>query len=252
MKKTLIVANWKMYPLDEDVAVELATKVEQGIKNVEGVEVALCPPFVYLIEIKKHLAKASLGAQNTFWEQEGAYTGEISPAMLKKLGCSYVILGHSERKNFLGETPEMINQKVRAVLAAKLIPVVCIGEKKRLKGAIRAELEWQMKGIFKDIPSSAISKIVLAYEPEWAISSQVHAQPATPQDCKETISFMRDALKGLWDETIAKNMTILYGGSVNSSNIKEFLLEGNAQGALVGFASLEAEEFIKLVGNLIK
>src|SRR3990167_3418 len=129
MKKTLIVANWKMYPLDEDVAVELATKVEQGIKNVEGVEVALCPPFVYLIEIKKHLAKASLGAQNTFWEQEGAYTGEVSPAMLKRLGCSYVILGHSERKNYLGETANMINKKVLQALKAKLRPIVCVGEK---------------------------------------------------------------------------------------------------------------------------
>ncbi|MCH8048617.1 triose-phosphate isomerase [Patescibacteria group bacterium] len=224
--KPLIVANWKMNPVDSSDAAKLFGRVANEISSQKHIEVVLCPPFPFIFQLIAHEPDIHIGAQDCFWEQEGAFTGEVSPVMLKALGCSHVILGHSERKKYLFETAEMINKKLKAVLQAGLTPVVCIGE----------HVEQEMKEVLGDVDNT--SNIVLVYEPEWAISTSENApRPATPQDCKEAIEKMRSIL----------DVPILYGGSVVSTNIARFIKEGGASGALVGSASLDAQEFIALV-----
>lgn len=227
--KTLIVANWKMNPIDSSDAAKLFGRVANEVNSIEKAEVVLCPPFPFIFQLIAHEPDIHIGAQDCFWEPEGAFTGEVSPAMLKALGCSYVILGHSERKKYLGETAEMINKKLKAVLRAGLTPIVCIGE----------HIEEEIKEILEDINDT--SNIVLVYEPEWAISTSENARPSTPEDCKEAIRKMRSIL----------DVPILYGGSVDSTNIAHFIKKGDAQGVLVGSASLKAEEFIALVKNAV-
>jgi len=223
--KILIVANWKMNPVDSSDAAKLFGRVANEVNSIKKVEVVLCPPFPFIFQLTAYEPTMRIGAQNCFWEQEGAFTGEISPAMLKALGCSYVILGHSEREKHLSETNEMVNKKLKAVLRAELTPIVCIGE----------HIEQEMKEVLEGVDNT--SNIVLVYEPEWAISTSEEARPSTPEDCKEAIEKMRNI----------RNAPILYGGSVDSTNITHFLKKGGAQGVLVGSASLKAEEFISLV-----
>ena len=180
----------------------------------------------------------ALGAQDCFWENGGAYTGEISPQMLKNLGCSYVILGHSERKRFVNETLEMVKKKVEAVLKADLTPIVCIGEKER--GDI-GSVERQVEEIFGDLVVT--SPLILVYEPEWAISSN-DGKAATSQEAIEGISVVRKKA----EETLGEaEICVLYGGSVNPMNVHEFLGQGKADGVLVGYASLNSQEFVELV-----
>jgi len=249
MKKILLVANWKMNPRDEKEAVMLAESVERGIKGIEDVEVVLCPPFIYLLSVQKKLLHASIGAQDCFWEQAGAFTGEISPSMLAAMGCSYVILGHSERKNHLQESTAAINKKIHAVMAADLTPVVCIGEQDKDRVDSHKAVERQMQDILKDIDREHVPQLVLTYEPEWAISTNKNTRVATPQDSKTVIRFMRTVLAEMFGEFDAEQVQILYGGSVDSRNIKAFITDGEAQGALVGGASLQANEFASLVKN---
>ena len=193
--------------------------------------------------------KFQIGAQDCFWEEGGAFTGEISPVMLKDLGCSYVIVGHSERKKYMAETYEMINKKMLAVLQARLTPIICIGEKER--GENKGELEKQMREILVKINDEDVVRHVLAYEPEWAISSHTNAESAHPNDCKVSIDFMRAVLSDMFGEAQAEKVRILYGGSTNSKNISEFIKQGGAQGALVGSSSLDEKEFVSLVKNAI-
>lgn len=240
-----------MNPPSAKEALALAKKVDQGIKNISDVQVVLCPPFVYIPIFHAEKFNFLLGAQNCFWQKQGAFTGEISPAMLKNLGCSHVIIGHSERKNYLSETYEVIRQKVKASLDVGLIPVVCIGEKAQGSPNAKRELELQMQILLADISRTQSSKIVLVYEPEWAISSVKGVQAATPQDCEAAISFMKEVLARKWGEASAKGIHILYGGSVRKENIREFIEKGGADGALVGAASLNAQEFVSLVKESI-
>jgi len=242
MKKTTIVANWKMNPGSSKEAWDLAEAVKRGVAEIRDVKVVLCPPFVYLsalIEGGSAFAQGfgglAFGSQDCFWEDQGAFTGEVSPSMLRELGCSYVILGHSERKNYLGESFEMINKKIKAALAAGLIPVVCIGEK----------LEQEMREVLKAVTPEQARKLVLVYEPEWAISTNKGAAPARPEDCGRAIALMAKVAQEMFGDI---QIPILYGGSTNSENIKGFI-ESGAQGALVGSASLDAQEFIELVKN---
>lgn len=247
MSKTYIIANWKLNPINQTEAEWLLHAIGNESENVKGmgktIEVVLCPPFVYLPKLSISKYKLQSGAQDCFWEDQGAFTGEISPHMLAEIGCSYVIVGHSERKQYLGETYEMIQKKVKAALAAELTPVVCIGEKEQ--GENSEELATQMREILRDITPEQAPKIILAYEPEWAISSNEHAKAATPENCKRSIGYMRAVAKELFGEI---EIPILYGGSTNSKNIGKFIQAG-AAGALVGSASLDAEEFIALVRN---
>ena len=223
--RPLIIANWKMNPVDSKEALDLALTITKEMRDIEA-DVVLCPPFVYVAQL---LASQNvfIGAQDCFWEQEGPYTGEVSPEMLHNLGCTYVILGHSERKQYLNETAEMVNAKIKAVLRGELIPVVCVDEPEQ-------NLELLLKGISQ----SELKNSVFVYEPAWAISTS-HGQAATPQQMRKAAMFMRKFLPA---ET-----PILYGGSVESSNIKSFLGLKLAQGALVGGVSLDAKEFIELV-----
>ena len=219
MKNTIIVANWKMNPGNMAEAQELFDTVGKGVAGINGVEVVLCPPFTYLSSLKSQWANVALGAQDCFWEDQGAFTGEVSPRMLKELGCSYVILGHSERAKYLGETEEMVQKKVAASLAAGLKVVLCVGESEATPS---------------DMPG-----LIVVYEPEWAISTE-GSGAADTKVVAARVAEMRGTLK---------TSPILYGGSVNSSNIAMFMEHGGAQGALVGSSSLDAKEFIQLVKN---
>ena len=187
--------------------------------------------------------KIQIGAQDCFWEEDGAFTGEVSPRMLKNIGCSYAILGHSERKKYLGETLEMINKKVLETLKAQLIPIVCIGEN------IEEEMEAVLRGI--ENLKLKIKNLVLVYEPEWAISTSTEHARLPARQAREAMQKMRNILGEKFDSETAQKTSILYGGSVNSNNIQGFLKEGGAQGALVGAFSLDANEFIKLIHGAI-
>lgn len=217
--KILIVANWKMNPKDAVSAARLGDDIERGLHEVKNVEVVLCPPFPYIPLLKFLRDNFQLGAQDCFWEDKGAFTGEVSPAMLKELGCSHVILGHSERAKYLGETEDMVQKKVRAALKAGLKVVLCVGEHEQTP---------------KDMPN-----LMVVYEPEWAISSE-GGGAADTKIVAARVAHMRKKLK---------TTPILYGGSVDSSNIAAFLKETGVQGALVGSASLNAKEFVALVKN---
>lgn len=259
--KLLIVANWKMNPQTLDEAREILDGVKEGIKDIKGVEIVICPPFLYLpywVEFfSKNEKKIKLGAQDLFWEEKGAFTGEISPLMLKNFGCEYVIVGHSERRA-LAETDQMINKKIKAALKAKLTPILCIGEteNERKQGKINQVLKNQLEKDLKSIlnlkpstraklgaglvPGSKILNLIVAYEPVWAIGT---GNPCYPEDAKKVLLFLRKLLK---------KAPILYGGSVNSQNAASYIREGNFNGLLVGGASLNAQEFIEIVKNVSK
>ncbi len=220
--KPLVVANWKMNPVSEEEAVELAGK----IKNNDKAEVVICPPFIFLSSfegIKK-------GAQDIFWEKEGSFTGEVSPLMLKDLGCDYVIIGHSERRKYFSETDEIVNKKARAALDSGLTPIICIGE--REGEDVEEVLKREIKEGLKDLDS-----FVLAYEPIWAIG--------TGNACKaEEASSVREKIR---DILRRDDIPLLYGGSVKSGNAEGYVKEAGFDGLLVGGASLDAEEFNKIV-----
>ena len=226
--KPLIIANWKMNPLTPKEAKALFDAVKKGAK---GPEVVICPPFVYLPLLKG----LPLGAQNCSWEEKGAYTGEISPLMLKEMGVDYVIIGHSERRKYFGETDEQINKKISKALAAGLKVIFCIGETEaeRSSGKKNEVLERQIKTGLSGINNQ--ENISVAYEPVWAIGT---GNNCSVQETKESIDFIRK---------FVPESRILYGGSVNGENSGPYIKEAGANGLLVGGASLKADEFIKIV-----
>lgn len=229
--KPLIIANWKMHPQNSKDAFDLAGAVKRGIEDLE-VDVVLCPPFPYISQLLPS-SNMFVGAQDCFWEQEGAYTGEVSAQMLKNLGCSYVIVGHSEREKYLKETLEMGVKKLKAALQVGLIPILCIGE----------NVEQELQEVLKKVGQKDISKIVYVYEPESAISTSENVKPVDPKAAEAAKQKIRD--------TIGQDVTILYGGSVNSKDVGDFLAVG-FQGVLVGAASLDKGEFLALVKNAIE
>ncbi|MFQ6049920.1 MAG: triose-phosphate isomerase [Candidatus Paceibacterales bacterium] len=239
--KLLIIANWKMNPQSLVGARWLFNSIKKGVKNVRNVEVVICPPFVYLQEMrdKKQTARVKLGGQDCFWEEKGAFTGEISPFQLKNLGCQYVIIGHSERRKYFSEPGTMINKKIKAALAIKLKPIFCVGENRgeRRKGETKKIIRFQIRGGLKNISQKDLKNLILAYEPVWAIGS---GNPCHPLQAKEVFSFLRRFLK---------RNPILYGGSVNSQNALSYIKAAGFQGLLVGGASLDPKEFIKIVKN---
>lgn len=235
--RPLIIANWKMNPSNSKEAFDLAGAVVQGLEGAEA-DIVLCPSFVYVSQLLPS-SNVSIGAQDCFWEQEGAYTGEVSPKMLKTLGCSHVILGHSERER-LGETIEMTAKKIQAALDAAIIPVVCVGE----------DCGKETEVLLRNIKNMDISKIVFVYEPEGAISTEPDAKPVSPEHLERALSAMRDTLLKKAGKAVAQKTSILYGGSVSSKNIREFMRAG-IQGVLVGAASLDAQEFVELVKNAV-
>ena len=245
--KVLIVGNWKCNPTSQKKAEHLFNLLKKSLKNIKKTEVVICPPFPYLPIIAKNSSIIKLGAQNCFFAREGPFTGEISPLMLKNLGVKYVILGHSERRKILRETDEMINKKLLAVLEERLSPILCVGETKeeRKKGETFKVLEKQIKNSFKKISKSKIqtSKLSIAYEPVWAIGT---GNPCLPDEALTVVLFIRKILSKIFSKKIANQIRILYGGSVNSKNARDYLGEGQINGLLVGGASLDPKEFTKI------
>ncbi len=239
--------------LTVEEARRLALDVRQGLTNLpENIEVVVCPSFVHLSGVNFQLPSSiNLGAQDVFWKSNGAYTGEISCEQLLDVGCSYVIVGHSERREYLKETDVMVSSKVLACLKHDLRPIVCVGENKeeREKKLTESKVTQQVELAFKDVKSGDIAKVDIAYEPIWAIGS---GEAAEPSDAEAVVILIRQVLKGLFSEKEAEQVRILYGGSVNPQNIASFVLEKDIDGALVGGSSLKANEFVGIVKQVMK
>jgi triosephosphate isomerase len=244
MRSPFVAGNWKMNTTATE-AEKLVLEMLDKLDRIEGVEKVLCPPFVSLVAINMMLQGSSirLGAQNMYFETKGAYTGEISPIMLSEL-CEFVILGHSERRWYFGETDEIVNKKVKAALTNKLKPILCVGERLEENEAGKTEevINRQVTGALSGI--EPVSNLVIAYEPVWAIGT---GKAATGAQAAATIQFIRDVVAKLWNKGIAQDLRILYGGSVTGANIAEFISCPEIDGALVGGASLKAEEFPSIV-----
>jgi len=247
MRKPIIAGNWKMYKTVPE-AKELVKGVLDKLGAYEQVEVVFCPPFTALSAVKELIKGTSVGlaAQNLHWKEEGAYTGEIAPAMLKDLGCDYVIIGHSERRQYFGETDETVNLKAKAALAAGISPIICVGEslEEREAGKTNSLIKEQTEKALAGIAASDIAKVVIAYEPIWAIGT---GKSSNGQDANEVCGLIRATIAGLFGADAANQVRIQYGGSVKPNNIKEFMDQPEIDGALVGGASLEADSFINII-----
>ncbi|MDR1474444.1 MAG: triose-phosphate isomerase [Endomicrobium sp.] len=246
MRKPLMAGNWKMNKTVAE-AVSVVKALRSSIADVKDVDVLICPTFTALYAVNSEVkgSNINIGAQNLFWEPKGAFTGEISPAMVKDAGCSYVLIGHSERRQYFGETNETVNKKIKAALAAELIPVVCIGEtlKEREDNVTFKVIEKQIKEGLADLTAEQAVIIVIAYEPVWAIGT---GKTATPHQAQEAHAFARKVYGEMYGNASQK-VRILYGGSVNPASVSELMKQSDIDGGLVGGASLEAESFTKLV-----
>lgn len=247
MRKPLIAGNWKMNLL-RDSSIALIHQLLDKSKPSDKVEVAVCPPAVYLHDVGASLrgSHIALGAQNMYHTEEGAFTGEISGKMLKDLGCRYVILGHSERRQLMGETDMQVNQKVMAALKVGLVPIVCVGEtlEQRESGQTTDVVRTQTEGSLAGLTAEQAGGIVLAYEPVWAIGT---GKTASPAQAEEVHADIRGLLTKLFGTDTAQKIRIQYGGSVKADNAKELLSQPNIDGALVGGASLKADSFLPII-----
>jgi len=245
--RKLIVANWKMNPTSRKEALRLFDSLKNGLRKVKRAEVVICPPFVYLSGLKKS-QNLKLGAQDSFWEEKGAFTGEISALMLKDLGVEYVILGHSE-KRAIGESDEMIFLKIKKALEFKLRPIFCIGEKEeeRKEGKAFVVLEKQIKSVLYKMPKNSILKIAIAYEPVWAIGTK---NPCLPDEALKMSLFIRKVVSQIFDYKAARSVRIIYGGSVKADNARDYLAQKEISGVLVGGASLNPAEFLKIASSV--
>ena len=247
MRKPIIAGNWKLNKTPHE-AIILANELKREIVDVEGVDIVLCPPFTALADVGDTLTDTNiaLGAQNTFWEDAGAFTGEISGPMLKDLGVTYVIIGHSERRQYFHETNETVNKRLRAALRNALIPIVCVGENLDQREAnktfdvIKDHCEGSLSGLTVD----EAKKIVIAYEPVWAIGT---GKTATPAQAQEVHVFIRQLLGKMFGVEIASSIRIQYGGSVTPDNVVSLMAQEDIDGALVGGASLKAPSFAAIV-----
>ncbi|KJJ84591.1 triosephosphate isomerase [Candidatus Omnitrophus magneticus] len=246
MRTPMIAGNWKMYK-DVNEAVELVNSIKRAIFNVDNVEIIVVPPFTDLSEAGEMLIETNvkLGAQNCFWETEGAFTGEISAPMLKSVGCKYVVIGHSERRKYFGETNEMLNKKLHVVIKYGLIPIFCVGEtlEEREHGKTWEVVETQIIEGMKNILDNDLN-IIIAYEPVWAIGT---GKTATPEQAQEVHKMIRDLLAKLYSVDFSERIQILYGGSVNPANIESLMKEPDIDGGLIGGASLKSESFVDMV-----
>ena len=252
MRKPFVAGNWKMNKTIAE-ARELVTKMSAEMRGINDVEKVFCPPFTALMAVSELLVGTGigLGAQNMYWEEKGAFTGEISPSMVKEL-CGYVILGHSERRAYFGETNETINKKLRAAQAMGLISIVCVGETldEYESGRTREVVSTQTSQSLRDISPEYASSIVVAYEPVWAIGTG----KASTGDAANMVvkDFIRPAIAALYGEQTAQAVRVLYGGSVTGSNAAEFFAQPDIDGALVGGASLKLDEFVAITKAAVK
>ena len=246
MRKKVIAGNWKMNMLPNE-AIEYINSFESLVKDTKN-EVILCVPYTDLFYALLNVqgTNIKIGAQNMHWEEKGAYTGEISGQMLKSIGVEYVIIGHSERRQYFAETDETVNKKIKSALEVGLKPIVCVGEtlEQRESGVTEQIITAQVEKAFEGIEASQLDKIIVAYEPIWAIGT---GKTATKEDANTTIMQIRKKLAEIYGQNEAEGVIIQYGGSVKSSNAKELFEMSDIDGGLVGGASLKAEEFSKIV-----
>ena len=244
MRMPLIAGNWKMNTTVSE-AVKLVNELRQGLDEIDNVDKVLCPPFISLAAVGELIKGSSikLGAQNLYFEGRGAYTGEISPLMLTEL-CEFVIIGHSERRQYFNETDEIINKKMQAALKVGLKPILCIGERlEQNEAGLTAEVVTkQLKSALVGIEH--LNKMIIAYEPIWAIGT---GRAATGEQANQTISLIRSNVSQLYDKKTTRDLRILYGGSVTADNATEFMQQPEIDGALVGGASLKADQFLSIV-----
>lgn len=251
MRKPVIGGNWKMNKTPQE-GVELVAKLKDALRDMAAVEVVLCPPYPALVPVAEELVGSDikLGGQDLFWEKEGAFTGQVSPGMLKACGCHYVIIGHSERRHVFGETDEDVAKKVRAAIDEGLKPILCVGEllAEREAGETEAVVERQLKAALAGVTAEEVSTAIIAYEPVWAIGT---GRASTAKDAQAVAQFIRKTLADLYGEEKAELVRIQYGGSVKPDNVNQYLREPDIDGALVGGASLKAAVFAELIGNSI-
>jgi len=246
MRKPIMAGNWKMYKT-RDEALRFIYALNNDLPSNELVESVICAPAILLrCLVKRQGEQLRIGAQNMHFAEEGAYTGEISPSMLETTGVTYVILGHSERRQMFNETDEAINKKIFAALKHELTPIVCCGEtlEEREAGKVEEILNYQIRADFADLTQAQVLQTVIAYEPIWAIGT---GKTATPEAADEACGFIRSVLADMFGQETADQIRILYGGSVKPANVKELMAKPNIDGGLVGGASLEPESFLQLV-----
>jgi len=246
MRRPFVAGNWKMYKTAAEARLLLAELLPR-LTTIQGVEIVLCPPFTSILPIAALLEGTSIGvgAQNMHWEASGAYTGEIAPPMLAEF-CKYVIIGHSERRAYFGETDKTVNQKVKAAFENDLVPIMCVGEtlEENEAGRTPEVVSRQVKAGLEEVDARSIESLVIAYEPVWAIGT---GRAATAIGANAVIAdYIRDILKQLYGDRLAQSVRVLYGGSVKANNALEFFQQKDIDGALVGGASLKASEFIAI------
>ncbi|MBI5207274.1 MAG: triose-phosphate isomerase [Candidatus Firestonebacteria bacterium] len=247
MRIPIIAGNWKMFKKQSE-AKELVQQIFNSLKEIKGVKIIVIPPFTSLNIVQSIIKNSSikLGAQNMHWKNEGAYTGEISPVMLREAGCEFVIIGHSERRQYFNETDETVNKKIKSALESGLKPIFCIGEhlSQREEGKHEEIVKKQIEEGLAGINNDQIKNITIAYEPVWAIGT---GKTATPEIANAMHKFIRNKIAGLFISDIAENIIILYGGSVKPENTSSLMNEKDIDGALVGGASLDGESFTNII-----
>lgn len=246
MRKPIIAGNWKMNKMPSE-AITLINELKPLVKDAD-VEVVVCVPFVCIPAVSEALkgTNIKLGAQNMHWEESGAYTGEVAPGMLKELGVEYVIIGHSERREYFAETDETVNKKVLSAFSHGITPIVCVGEtlEQREEGVTKELVEKQTKAALSGLDKEEVEKIVIAYEPIWAIGT---GKTASSEDANEVIGYIRSVIADIYGNDVAQKVRIQYGGSMKPENAAELMAMPEIDGGLVGGASLKAEDFAKIV-----
>jgi triosephosphate isomerase len=247
MRRPIIAGNWKMNKTVSE-AVDFIRQLKPLVADVKDTDIVVAPTFTSLQAVSREIdaSNIELAAQDVFWESSGAYTGEISPSMLKDVGCRYVIIGHSERRQYFGETNESVQRKVKASLAMGLCPIICVGEalEEREAGKTFDVVKTQVIQCLEGFSPQEMEKIIIAYEPIWAIGT---GKTATPQQAEEVHAFIREQMGHITPRPLSEGVRIQYGGSVNPDNISDLMLQPNIDGALVGGASLKADSFSSIV-----
>jgi len=249
MRKPFVAGNWKMNT-DSHSSIALAEAIAAGSSRLAGssLDVAVIPPFVYLQEVAKAVSSShiGLGSQDIYFEQNGAFTGEISASMLKDIGCTYVLCGHSERRHVIGETDELVNKKLAAAIAGGLLPIFCVGEliEQRKAGKTKEVVTRQIELGLAGLSTEKVSAVTIAYEPVWAIGTGL---TATPEQAQEVHCFVRQLLAKMYSEQLSQEIRIQYGGSVKPANAAELMAQEDIDGLLVGGASLKADDFLEII-----
>lgn len=246
MRKPIIAGNWKMFKT-RDEALEFVYAVNNNLPSIDAVDSVVCAPFTVLRDlVKRQGENLRIGAQNMHFEESGAFTGEIAPVMLESIGVSYVVIGHSERRAMFNETDEACNKKLHAAFKHNMTPILCVGEylEQREDGSWQDLIRGQVEADLKGLSEEQVKQLVIAYEPIWAIGT---GKTATPEIADDTCGFIRECVKAMYGEEVSEAIRIQYGGSVKTSNIKELMAQPNIDGALIGGASLKAEDFKVLV-----